>query len=442
LQEDIMADIYRFTRSGRVVTRRNLLRTSAATAAGIAVLGAPSKTFAAVNQSTALSGKVTQWCYPLVSGGDQAANEGLWSDLATGFNVENPDVEIAVEVLPWADRNTKLTTALAAGAGPSVGYLNADFVPQHAGDGNLEPVEDVIADELEDFLENSRTNLSFDGSLYAVPALGTVTTTVYNTALLEEAGVTTYPTTWDELLAAGPAVKETGKYLTSYAGSLESTLNLSYFPLLWQAGGEVLNAEGTEAAFNSAEGLDALNFVVTLFQEGYVDLDEGVTNPPAGTGVVLEGRAAVLLTGEAGLTRQFEDTWGPGVAEVAAPLTRKVSTSYGTTAGWGIFKGAENLDAAKAWVKYITSPEPMETILLGGGFMSPRVSQAELYADDPIAGEFVKHLPAMHGDVRHRDARAIISAMGPYIQAAFLGEQSAEDALAQAESDVNRLLGR
>ena len=28
----------------------------------------------------------------------------------------NPDVEIAVEVLPWADRNTKLVTARAAGA--------------------------------------------------------------------------------------------------------------------------------------------------------------------------------------------------------------------------------------------------------------------------------------------------------------------------------------
>lgn len=438
-----MADLYRFTRGGRVVTRRSLLRASAVTAAGITVLGAPSRSFAAFNQSTALSGKVTQWCYPLVAGGDQAANEGMWAELAAGFNAENPDVEIAVEVLPWADRNTKLTTALAAGVGPDVGYLNADFVPQHAGDGNLEAVEDVIADDADDFLENSRTNLSLDGTLYAVPALSTVTTAVFNAPLLEEAGVTEFPTTWDELLEIGPAVKETGKFLTSYAGSLESTLNLSYFPLLWQAGGEVLNEDGTEAAFNSAEGLDALNFIVTLFNEGYVDLDEGVTNPPAGTGVVMEGRAAVVMTGEAGGASQWQETWGgPEAVQVGAPLSRKISTSYGTTAGWGIFKGSENLEAAKAWVRYITSPEPMATILTGGGFMSPRTSQADLYADNPLVSAFASHLPAMHGDVRHRDARAIISAMGPYIQAAFLGEQSAEDALASAESDVNRLLGR
>jgi multiple sugar transport system substrate-binding protein len=426
-----------------VVTRRSLLQASAATAAGVAVLGAPSRSFAAVRQATALSGKVTQWCYPLVAGGDQAANEGMWAELAAGFNAENPDVEIAVEVLPWADRNTKLTTALAAGAGPDVGYLNADFVPQHAGDGNLEAVEDVISEDADDFLENSRTNLSLDGTLYAVPALSTVTTAVFNAPLLEEAGVTEFPTTWDELLEIGPAVKETGKFLTSYAGSLESSLNLSYFPLLWQAGGEVLNEDASAAAFNSAEGLDALNFIVTLFNEGYVDLDEGVTNPPPGTGVVMEGRAAVVLVGEAGGASQWQETWGgPEAVQVGAPLSRKISTSYGTTAGWGIFKGSENLEAAKAWVKYITSPDPMATILTGGGYMSPRTSQAELYADNPLVSAFATHLPAMHGDVRHRDARAIISAMGPYIQAAFLGEQSAEEALAAAESDVNRLLGR
>ena len=93
-------------------------------------------------------------------------------------------------------------------------------------------------------------------------------------------------------------------------------------------------------------------------------------------------------------------------------------------------------------MKYITSPEPMTTILKSGGFVAPRASLSGIYDDDPIVSQFTPYLPLMHGDVRHRDARAIISAVGPYIQAAFLGDQSSEDALAQAESDVNRLLER
>jgi multiple sugar transport system substrate-binding protein len=84
----------------------------------------------------------------------------------------------------------------------------------------------------------------------------------------------------------------------------------------------------------------------------------------------------------------------------------------------------------------------MTTIVTSGGFIPPRASLSEIYADDPVLSQFQQYMPLMHGDVRHRDARAIISAVGPYIQAAFLGEQSPEDALAAAESDVNRLLSR
>lgn len=437
-----MADLYRLTRSGRIVTRRSLLQAGVGVAAGAAVLGASSTTFASFMQGGAASGRVTQWCYPLAGGGDQVVNEELWAGIVDGFASEFPEVEVTVEVLPWTDRNTKLTTALAAGAGPDVGYLNADFVPQHAGDGNLEPVDDVIAAEIDDFLENSRANLTFDGALYAVPTLSSVTTLLYNTAVFERAGVTEFPTTWDELIAAGPAFKESGDFVTSYAASLESSLNLSYFPLLWQAGGEVINAEDTAAAFNSPEGIEALEFIVTLFNEGFVDLDEGITNPPPDAGLLTEGRVGVMLCGAQADALRLSEAWGEGVLDVGAPLTHAVQTSYGTTAGWGIFKGAENLDAAKAWVQYITSPEPMTTILKSGGYGAPRASLSDIYVDDPLLSQFTEYLPLMHGDVRHRDSRAIISAVGPYIQAAILGDQTVEEALAAAESDVNRLLER
>ena len=184
-----MAQLHRFTRGGRVITRRSLSQSTAGAAAGAADNRRAEPHLRRVRAGRIrLSGKVTQWCYPLAAGGDQAANEELWAWFADRFNAEYPDVEVAVEVLPWADRNTKLTTALAAGAGPDVGYLNADFVPQHAGDGNLEAVDDVIADESDDFLENARNNLSLDGAFYAVPTLSSVTTLLYNTTVFEPPG--------------------------------------------------------------------------------------------------------------------------------------------------------------------------------------------------------------------------------------------------------------
>jgi len=424
--------------SGHAKTSRRTVIKGAAAGAAASMLAVP----AIARRQESLSGSVSMWAYPLDSSGDQGADEAMWQALADAFREQYPDVEVSVEVLPWANRNEKLTTALAAGANPDVAYLNDDFIPQHAGDGNIMAVDDVIEDERDDFLPNAIDNLSLDGSLYAVPILTTVTTALYNKNLFDQIGVSEYPGTWDEMLELGPQFKEAGVFLTGYPGALEQTLNLSYFPLLWQAGGEVLNEDGTAAAFNSPEGREALDFVVTLIQEGFADESEAVTLPEPGAGLAMEGKVAVIMTGEAGSARRYTEAWGEGAVVIGAPLQNKVQTSYGTTAGFSIFQNSENVDAAKAWVKFITQPEQMETILRSGGFITPRSSMIGMYGDDPIQGEIEKYADLMHSGVHHPAARQIISAMGPHIQSAFLGQTSSEDALAAAEQEVNRLIER
>lgn len=418
-------------------SRRTVIKGAAAGAAA-SLLTRP----ALARRQEALSGKVTMWAYPLDSSGDQGADEAMWKGLADAFKAENPDVEVSVEVLPWGGRNEKLTTALAAGANPDVAYLNDDFIPQHAGDGNIIALDDVIGADRDDFLQNAIDNLSLDGALYAMPILTTVTTTLYNKTLFDQVGASELPGTWDAMLELGPRFKDAGLYLTSYMGSLEQTLNLTYFPLLWQAGGEVLNADGTAAAFNSPEGKAALDFIVTLVQEGYADESEAVTLPEPGAGLAMEGKVGMIMTGEAGSARRYTEAWGEGAVVIGAPLEKAVQTSYGTTAGFSIFKNAENVDAAKAWVQFITQPAQMETILKSGGFITPRASMVGMYDGDPILSEIEQYADLMHSGVHHPAARQIIAAMGPHIQAAFLGDTSSEDALAAAEQEVNRLIER
>lgn len=347
-----------------------------------------------------------------------------------------------VELQPWANRNEQLTTALAAGAGPDVAYLNDDFIPQHGGDGNLQDLGDALGDEVSDFTENSITAMSFDGSLYAAPILGSVNTMLYNTALFEEVGVTEFPTTWDEILELGPTFKEAGYFVTAYAGALEETMNLTYFPLLWQAGGEVLNEDQTAAAFNSEEGIAALNFVKTLYDQEFINQEETITPVAPGTGATNEGRVAVILHGDSFLHNSLQENLGEGVLEIGEPLKNAEQVAYGTTAGFGVFQGAEDSDAAKAWVKFITGAETMEMILRATGYVAPRTSLQGMWSEDPVLGEFEQYIDLMHGGIRHRNSRQINSAIPPYIQAAILGEQSPEDALATAESDVNRIIER
>ena len=428
------------------LSRRRFAQASAGVVAGSiaapVLAGAQSRRYhPAMLQTDDVSGKVLMWVYPLMTGGEEK-NEEVWSEIVADFNAEYPDVEVSVEVLPWAQRNEKLTTALAAGAGPDVGYLNDDFIPQHGGDGNLQALDDVIGDEKDDFTENSLSAMSVDGTLYALPILGSATSMLYNKALFDEVGVTEYPTTWDEMLELGPTFKDAGYYLTAYDGALEQTLNLSFFPLLWQAGGEVLNEDQTAAAFNDDAGVAALNFIKTLYDEGFINQEEAVTPAAPGGGSVVEGKVAVVMNGDAVSVRSMQEKLGEDSIVIGNPLKNEVQVSYGTSAGFGVFKGAQDPDAAKAWVKYITSGSAMEKILRASGFIAPRTSLQGMWADDPVLSQFEAHIEMMHGGVRHKTSRQINASMAPYIQAGFLGDSSPEEALADSEDEVNRLIER
>ena len=58
-----------------------------------------------------------------------------------------------------------------------------------------------------------------------------------------------------------------------YAGTTEQTLNLSFYPFLWQAGGSVFTEDGTDIAFDSQEGISALEFLVDLKKAGGLPAD-------------------------------------------------------------------------------------------------------------------------------------------------------------------------
>jgi multiple sugar transport system substrate-binding protein len=407
-------------RKSRSFDRRTLVKGAAASAAAPLIFSPRSVLSARQN----VSGEATMWVYPLAGG---EAGRATWDGIVADFNEQYPNANISVEIQPWAQRNEKLLVALAAGAGPDVAYLNDDFIPQHAEEGNIVALDDLLADAKEDFFEHVLVSASYNDQLFTAPILTTSNTVVYNTNVFEEAGVTTYPETWDQLLEVAPAFKAQGLYVTQYVGSLEQTLNLTFYPKLWQAGGTVLNEEGTEPTLDSEAGLDALSFIVQLFENEYVPPSLAVTTPDPGQSPLDQGQAALGMVMGANDPIILGQTWGEGAIRVGAPLEREIRTSYGTMAGFSLFSHAADNEVARAWISYLISPEVAPTILGMGNYMPARQSMQGLYADDPILGAFEEQLPFMRPGVRHPAARQIIAIVSPYIQGAILGRASARD---------------
>lgn len=419
--------------------RRSLLKRAVVfgAVAAIGLAGCGGGDDALPSDPNQVSGKVTMWSYPI---GDSGTQE-YWKPRVDAFKKKYPNVDVQVVVHPWAKRDEQLVTAIAGKQAPDVVYLIPDQVPKYASMKALAPVDDVISDDKSDFRDVALKAMTFEDKLYGVPFLQSVNTTVYNKKVLQAAGVASPPKTWDEVLAAAPQLKAAGYYTTVYEGGLDSTLNQTFYPLLWQAGGEVLNEDGTKAAFNSDAGRKALEFIKKLVDGGYVPKANLTATVPQEQSDLVKGKVALtyasgiaILTAEGGLPA--EDL------QIGAPLKQEKEVSYGTVGGLSLLAGSENKAAAKAWIRWMTEAAQMGPFCKENDYYAPRKSVTNLYQGDALRTEEEKYLDAMNVGVLHPKARDMMGAITPQIQAVLLGKATPADALAKAEKDVNDLLAR
>ncbi len=376
-----------------------------------------------------VSGTVTFWPYPL----GQIQDPSWWEPHIEKFNEEYPDVEIDLQMQAFSGREESLVTAVSGGTEPDVVYFNPDFIPRYAEEDLLLPLDD-LRDDWDKFHGSSLEAMTYDGTLYGSPQLVIVGTPFCNVKVLENAGVEC-PTTWDELREIAPAVKEAGHYVTNYYGSV--TLNGTFYPYLWQAGGEVLNEDMTEAAFNGPEGVKALEFIKEMADNGWIPREEIATLPPfeqseAGRENVAYGGGGTILS--------HRNILGEDAVITADPMSDEETVLSGSVGGWSIFNTTDAPDAAKAWVRYLADVEFLDEFLPASGYYSPRTDTAPLYTDDPQLAEGEKHLQYVRTGVQHPKAREIIDLIKPHIQRVLLEGADPQEALDAAAEEVNRIL--
>lgn len=383
----------------------------------------------------ALSGEVTMWIYPIIA--DETAHQDFWDAQVAAFTEENPDVDVTVQVYPWAGRDESLTTAIASGTGPDVVYLIPDQLATYQS--SIEPVDAYLsAEHVADILPNVKDSVTVDGSMLGSPLLTSSNPLVCDKAAFDAIGATEYPSTWDDLLDLAPAVAEQGIYATNYWGSPEVTLNMTFYPLLWQAGGDVFSEDGSSVAFNSDAGVKALEFLVELNEGGYLEPDLITTTPSIEQTALAQNKVA--CTWQSG-PADVEAYWGAENIVIQPPLTDEETVGYGTVGSLSMLKGSENKAAAGAWIDFVTSAEPVTEFVTTAKMFSPLASTGELYADDPVYGAIEATIPDTTVGPVNEHAREVMGVLAPEIQAALLGQKSPQDALDAAAAAADALLG-
>jgi len=284
--------------------------------------------------------------------------------LVAEFNKANPDIE--VESLysgnAWTMRD-KLLAAVAGKQPPDVSMIDQFWAAQLASTGAIIKMQTLIdgADGIDkaDVNKTAWMTATVDGEIWTMPYAMSNIVLYYNKDMFKAVGLDPNkpPTTWGELVDYAKKltrdVNGDGK-IDEWGLSFPITANTGtvyyYITFLWQAGGELYNADYTKVAFNSPAGVEALQFWMDLVHKhGVVPLA-----PPAEGFTV--GRIAMELASSSTLeTRQGKCKFPIGVAHIPAGKNKVTGVGGNNLA---IFKNTSAKEAA-AWkfVKWMSSPE-------------------------------------------------------------------------------------
>ncbi|WP_406458498.1 extracellular solute-binding protein [Streptomyces sp. NBC_00876] len=384
--------------------------------------------------------EVTVWMYPVIK--DEAAGKKYWEKTEADFERTHPGTDLTIQMQTFDKRDAQISAALAAGSGPDIVLITPDQAATYQTVGGLLPVDDAVKDQRKAFYPETLKAATIDGELFGVPLFQNINTTAYNTKIFADAGLG-LPKTWDDVLAAAPVLAKKGIAVMDYAGSPEQTLNLSFYPLLWQAGGSVFTDDGKDVAFDSDAGVSALQFLVDLKKKGGLPADAATDGPAVEGAPIADGKAAMRAVTSLPELTQMRAALGKDNVALGLPLQGKERATYGNPgllALTSITKD-ENRDAANDVLTYLSSPERQASLNAAAGNFPTRTD-----VKAPGTGPDFKALSdslqyASPGEPSPA-ARQVMAALAPYIQGALGGDLSAREALEKAGKEARELLAR
>lgn len=250
------------------------------------------------------SGTLTVWLM------EDGQPESVVATSREAFEKAYPEVELVVELQPWAGIQDRLASALDSSSSPDVVSIASPLTARFADEGLLADLS-AVADELEvdAMLPGLAASGELGGARYGVPYQGGVHVVVYNEAHFKDAGVSKVPTTMAALQSAAAKLAEEHEDDEQYSAFyFPQRFWQGSLPFIWGAGGEIAEQpedqagrwQGTLDSEGSRAGLDVLAGLV----EQYSRAPEAVDQAAA---------IAAFRAGDVGM--MIESWWVPGLLD-------------------------------------------------------------------------------------------------------------------------------
>ncbi len=361
--------------------------------------------------------------------------------MAEEYMAANPNVTINVRTVQFEDMVNDLARSIATGDAPDITYIDNPEVALFASRGmllDLTPyIEASEVVKVEDIYPGPLASVTYEGGIYGLPRGANTIALYYNADKFREAGLDPDdpPATWDELYETAKALTDpegnTYGLAFSAVGTEEGTFQ--FLPWLQMTGGDYSN-------INTEGAARALNLWKQFIDEGIASPDTLIRSQWDSTGTFNAGSAAMAISGPWEIPRMSEEAqfeWRVALLPVPEEGAERASAL-----GEGdnvILANSDNPDEAFAFLEFLYGD--MDRVWNDFGYLPASAVEVT----DPKYPEAYAVFEESMKYARNRgpepDWPQVSGAIQTAIQATLTGQATAEEALAEAQAEIDDVLG-
>ena len=359
------------------------------------------------------------------------------------FMEEYPHVKVNIEYVSANDIKEKFTTSALSGAGPDIVALDsAGYAVDAAASNLLCPLDEDLTPIADEFYEAQINSGMYNGSYYAVPWYMNNMAMYYNQDILDAAGVTELPETWEEFTQALEKIKAAG-----YDGITMPYYFCSYFmyAYFYQNENTVIDTSGDKpvsvlATESGQEAWDYLCDFVTEYQ-AYPEAIKDALSCDQTYAPFLQGTCAFLFSGDWANWSLSGSDINYGIAKL--PAGKQAATVMG---GYtlSINRNTKNYDAAWAYISWLTSAEQSQDVLTGYGRVSARkdADTTQVLKDNPHLEVFIEQNEVSMARPSVINISEFDTMFSDAYKEVILGTKTPDDALTGLDQEITDWLSK
>lgn len=399
--------------------------------------------------------------YPGCLRGERADELVLWAmgsegdaaaRLALEFEKAHPAVHVRVQTIPWSAAHEKLLTAFVGDSMPDAFQAGNTWLPELRELGAIEPLDARLAAsttvDRADFFPGILDTNVIEGATWGVPWYVDTRLVFYRRDLLERAGVTEPPATWDGWRDAMSAVAE--RHVTGDGHAILLPMREWEVPVILALGnGAVLLRDHDRFGnFRSSEVRAAFAWYLDLFARGLAPRASASTSGNVyqdfARGVFVFYVTGPWNLGEMTkrLPAELEGSWD--TAPMPAPRAGEPGVSLAGGASLVVSAKSARKDDAWRLIEFLAAAERQVALnAVTGDLPASRAAWARAgLADAPRTRAFYTQLQSLRTTPKIPEWEQIASLVARHSESMIRGEDSLDSGLDALDADVDRVLAK